>query len=135
VSVSDDHRIRVRIYLEDTDAGGIAYHASYLRFMERARTEWLRAAGMEQSNTFDEDLSFVVYAMELKFLRAAKLDEEVVVTCELQKVGAASLEVVQRVFVEASGDDCVKAQVKVACIRLSTGKPRRIPNELRARVR
>jgi len=124
--------LSVRVYLEDTDAGGVVYHASYLRFMERARTELLRATGVEQSATFDEDLSFVLHAMELRFVRPAKLDDLVHVTCRLASGRAASLTFDQEVRPAGGGDPYCTAQAHVACISLRTGRPRRIPAELRA---
>lgn len=124
----------VRIYLEDTDAGGVVYHASYLRLMERARTEFLRAAGMEQSTTFASDVSFVVARMRIDFLRPARLDDQVVVTCVLRSSRGASFVLDQSV--EAASRDIVhvKAEVVVACIQLSTQRPTRLPEPLRAFV-
>ena len=124
--------LQIRIYLEDTDAGGIVYHASYLRFMERARTEMLRAAGLQQSATFNEDLSFVLHAMELRFERAAKLDDLVEVTCRLGEGRAASITFEQQVIPVGGGPPYCTAQAHVACISLKTGRPRRIPTQLRA---
>ncbi|MGD8861977.1 MAG: tol-pal system-associated acyl-CoA thioesterase [Myxococcales bacterium] len=127
--------LRFRIYLEDTDAGGIAYHASYLRFMERARTEWLRAQGLQQSETFGQDVSFVVHSMALRFLRPARLDEVIEVTCDVAKARAASIVFSQRVRLAGEGDDCCAADVTVACISLSSGRARRIPAEILGRAR
>jgi len=116
--------------LEDTDAGGIVYHASYLRFMERARTETLRAAGLEQSQTFEQDLSFVVHRMELEFLRAAHLDDELEVTCVLQQSKGARVVFQQEVRATTLGDVHCRAVVSVACIALSSKRPRRVPPEI-----
>lgn len=128
------HSIGVRVYLEDTDAGGIAYHASYLRFMERARTEWLRAIGLQQSDTFAQDVSFVVHSMALRFLRPARLDEELEVDCRVVRARAASLLFEQHVRLRGEGEVCCQAEVTVACISLASGRARRIPPEILARV-
>ena len=132
---STDHSIEVRVYLEDTDAGGIAYHASYLRFMERARTEWLRAVGLQQSDTFEQDVSFGVHSMSLRFMRPARLDEELRVSCKVAQARAASIRFQQHVVVQGSDETCCEAEVTVACISLASGKARRIPAEVLARAR
>jgi len=129
--VPREHALSVRVYLEDTDAGGIVYHASYVRFMERARTEWLRAAGLDQTRTFAEDLSFVVHSMQLRFVQPARLDETLTVTCEITEIRAASLHIAQRVIRDATGEVCCTAELTVACISLATGRARRLPASLR----
>lgn len=133
-SAAGEHRLRVRVYLEDTDAGGIVYHASYLRFLERVRTEWLRAMGLDQTRTFADDLSFVVHSMSLRFLRPARLDDVLLATCHVHAVRAASLIASQRVVVEATGEACCTAEVTVACISLATHRARRLPAEVRGRL-
>lgn len=133
-SAAGEHRLRVRVYLEDTDAGGIVYHASYLRFFERVRTEWLRAVGLDQTRTFADDLSFVVHSMSLRFLRPARLDDVLLVSCRVHAVRAASLVASQRVTLEATGEDCCAAEVTVACISLATHRARRLPGDLRGRL-
>jgi tol-pal system-associated acyl-CoA thioesterase len=125
---------RYRIYLEDTDAGGIVYHASYVRFTERARTEWLRNLGMQQSETFAHDTSFVVHSMKLRFMRPARLDDIIEVSCDVTKVRAASITFAQEVRVADGGDLCCHADVRVACISLATGRPQKVPPDLLARL-
>lgn len=127
--------VRARVYLEDTDAGGIVYHASYLRFMERARTESLRQAGVQQSQTFQQGLSFVLHSMAIRFHAAARLDDEIEASCLLTEAKAASLCFRQEVKNSASGQLYCSADVIVACIRLSDQRPRRVPPELIARLR
>ena len=127
--------VRARVYLEDTDAGGIVYHTSYLRYMERARTEALRQAGFEQSQTFQQDLSFVLHSLAVRFHAAAKLDDEVETGCTLAEAKAASLSFRQEVRNRTSGQLYCSADVIVACIRLSNQRPRRVPPELVARLR
>jgi acyl-CoA thioester hydrolase len=124
-----------RIYLEDTDAGGVVYHASYLRLMERARTEFLRQSGLEQSSTFAEDVSFVVHDMTLRFSSPAKLDDLVRVTCSVKEMRGASFVLQQQVDGNDGRTLHCQATVGVACIRLSNLKPRRLPERLRAHMR
>jgi len=123
--------VRARVYLEDTDAGGIVYHTSYLRYMERARTEALRHAGIEQSLTFQQDLSFVLHSLTIRFHAAARLDDMVEASCALREAKAASLHFHQEVKNSRSGQLYSSAEVVVACIRLSNQRPCRIPEELR----
>jgi 4-hydroxybenzoyl-CoA thioesterase len=126
--------LQFRIYLEDTDAGGIVYHASYLRFMERARTEALRRAGIQQSEGFKSDISFVLHSMNLRFHTAALLDSQVSVTCELRTSRGASLEFVQSVCSALTGEVHCTAEVVVACISIQSKRPRRIPEAVAARL-
>lgn len=120
----------IRIYLEDTDAGGIVYHAAYLRMMERARTELLRRAGFQQSKTFEQDLSFVLHSMNLRFHAPAKLDDEVLVSCALTEAHAASFTFAQEVVDAATQQRRCSAEAVVACISLNQKRPRRIPSNL-----
>lgn len=122
--------LEYRVYLEDTDAGGIVYHASYLRLMERARTELLRAAGFQQSQTFRDDVGYVVRSMQLEFVSPAKLDDVVTVSCEVTATRGASFTVEQLVRNQATGATHCSAVACVVCIRLSDQKPRRLPNSL-----
>lgn len=122
--------LRVRVYLEDTDAGGIVYHASYLRFLERTRTEYLRSVGLEQSSTFALDVSFVVHSMTLDFHKPATLDAELDVTCDLVEAKGARIVFHQVVRDARTAQHCVSARVTVACIALSSKRPRRLPAEV-----
>ncbi len=122
--------LETRIYLEDTDAGGIVYHASYLRFMERARTETLRAGGLEQSRTFEDNLSFVLHSMQIRFQTPAVLDDLVSVSCELVSHRGASLTFKQQIRSVESGKLHCEAEVLVACIALDSKRPRRVPPQL-----
>lgn len=122
--------IPIRVYLEDTDAGGIVYHASYLRFMERARTEALRGAGLEQSRTFKDDLSFVVHRMDLEFRSPAHLDDQLEVTCAFAQGKGASVHFEQEVRGAATGHVHCRARVTVVCIALTSKRPRRIPAQI-----
>ena len=121
----------LRVYWEDTDAGGVVYHASYLRFLERARTEWLRAQGVDQQRVRDHDgVVFVVREMAIDFLLPARLDDELDVTVETGERRSASMVFSQRIVRRADGAALVAARVRAACIAAATFKPCRIPNHL-----
>ena len=121
----------VRVYWEDTDGGGVAYHASYLRFIERARTEWLRQHGVEQQKLRDEhDVLFVVSELDIRFLSPARLDEELVATIESFTRRSASMTFSQCILRPVDGARLVEARVRAACINGSDFKPRRIPDFL-----
>jgi acyl-CoA thioester hydrolase len=118
------------VYWEDTDAGGVVYHASYLRFMERARTEWLRGLGVDQSAVREATgLAFLVRDMQLDFLQAALLDDELSVTVEVKERRAASILFGQTIR-RADGTQLVRAQVRVACVDLRRMRAAQIPAEL-----
>jgi acyl-CoA thioester hydrolase len=125
----------VRVYWEDTDAGGVVYHAGYLRFMERARSEWLRALGLDQL-AFKQatGLAFMVRDMQIDFLKPALLDDELVVTVGVIERRAASIlfaQTVTRTSDEAVAASClVRARVRVACVDVRHMRPAQIPAEL-----
>ena len=129
------HTQPVRIYFEDTDAGGIVYHASWLRFFERARTDWLRSLGITQSRLqTDAGLGFVVRRLMIDYLRPAKLDDEVLVDVRLLALGRASLTLAQSATLMPRGTVLVTAQVQVAAIRTDSGKPAALPAPLLTRL-
>ncbi|WP_231587186.1 tol-pal system-associated acyl-CoA thioesterase [Methylophilus sp. TWE2] len=120
----------VRVYYEDTDAGGVVYHSRYLNFMERARTEWLRASGFTQSTlTQQEQVLFVVHSMQLQFKKPARLDDELEVFSQLMEMGRGSFSCRQHIM----RDDTVliEAQVKVACVDADSFKPTGIPARIK----
>lgn len=128
VQPSESFRWPVRVYWEDTDAGGVVYHASYLHFMERARTEWLRGLGVDQSALREATgLAFMVREMHLDFLRAALLDDELQVTVAVQERRAASILFAQSIS-RSDGTELIRAQVRVACVDLQRMQPARIPD-------
>lgn len=124
----------VRVYWEDTDAGGVVYHASYVRFFERARSEWLRALGIDQL-AFKQatGLAFLVREMQLDFLKAALLDDELLVSVEVKQRRAASILFSQSIR-RADGSELVSAQVKVACVDMQQMRPAQIPDQLISRM-
>lgn len=120
-----------RVYWEDTDGGGVVYHANYLKFLERARTEWLRHKGFEQSLLVQsQQLVFVVYSMQLEFLKPARLDDALSVSVRLQHCRRASFAVAQLIHDTRSGDAICRAQVEIACLHAHSFRPIPIPPEL-----
>jgi acyl-CoA thioester hydrolase len=118
-----------RVYWEDTDAGGVVYHAQYLAFLERARSEWLRARGKGQELLrVDHDLVFAVRAMRIEFRQPARLDDALEVTVALRQCRRASLVIVQSIH----RDDArlLDAEVRVAALNASDFRPRPIPSPL-----
>ena len=124
----------VRVYYEDTDAAGVVYYANYLKFMERARTEWLRASGFEQTDLVERyNVVFVVRSLEMEYVRAARFNDSLRVTVELIKVGAGHIELEQRVM----KDDVLiaGAKVKIVCVDARTFRVLRIPQPLATRIK
>lgn len=123
----------VRIYWEDTDAGGIVYYANYFKFMERARTEWLRALGVEQEQFREEHgRLFVVVHAEAHFRRPARYGELLHVTCEVAETARASLTFKQEIYRQGVGGELLlEGRVRVACLDEQTQRPRPLPDRLR----
>lgn len=116
----------VRVYWEDTDAGGIVYHASYLAFLERARTEWLRALGVDQrALRATERLQFAVVDMQVEWRRAARFDDLLTVTAEMAERGRATFSFAQTVL--RGAELLLSATVRVAAIDAESLRPRRLP--------
>jgi acyl-CoA thioester hydrolase len=122
----------VRVYWEDTDAGGVVYYANYLRFLERARSEWLRSLGIDQARLrLVERLQFVVVEANIRYHRAAKFDDELIVTAGLESLRGASVTFAQEIRRgTAAGELLVSATVRAACITSDTLKPRPLPQAL-----
>lgn len=120
---------RFRIYWEDTDAGGVVYYANYLKFLERCRTDWLRAAGVDQVKLRAERrLQFVVANLTVDYLRPAVLDDEILVTAELGKLSGATIHFKQAIWRGAA--QLIDANVRAACLDSDSLKPRPIPKDL-----
>lgn len=120
----------VRIYYEDTDAGGVVYHSNYLNFMERARTEWLRALGYEQTAVKDElGVIIVVHSLSINFKKPARFNDMLEVNCELAYVGRSSIEMAQTIV--CNGVELIQAHIKVAFVGAQTLRPVAIPNEMK----
>jgi acyl-CoA thioester hydrolase len=121
----------VRVYFENTDAGGVVYHAEYLKFLERARTEWLRHLGFDhQALARNHRVLFVVTAAAIDFARAAKLDDTLAVSVHLDSLGKVRCVFTQ----EVRRDDEVLAKVTVACVQVESLKPAEIPEPLRRKM-
>jgi acyl-CoA thioester hydrolase len=125
------HRYTVRVYFEDTDAGGVVYHAGYLRFAERARTEALRDLGVPHAEMVAHfNLMFMVRRIEMDYLRPARLDESLTVVTEVMKVGGASA-LLRQSFLGSAGV-CAVAMVRLACVQAGgNNKPGRMPDRWR----
>jgi acyl-CoA thioester hydrolase len=124
----------VRVYYEDTDAGGIVFYANYLKFFERARTEWLRARGVGQQELLErEGAVFVVKSVSLDYHAPARLDDELTLSLTVQKLGRASVQFAQQAW---RGDQLlVEATVKVGCVDAATLRPRSLPDATADRMR
>ena len=129
------------MYYEDTDAGGIVYHARYLHFLERARTEWLRMLGFNQSELKALGTVFVVRDLNLKYIKPARLDDQLMVLTRIEKVKKASL-IMQQEICTASSDGKISnesgkilvAQASIACLDAHSLKPKAMPQEISANL-
>ncbi len=135
VSGSDPHapfEWRVRIYYEDTDLGGVVYYANYLRYLERARSEWLRALGVSQSRLLaDSRVLFAVTSVSIRYLSPARFEDLLVVTSELTRLQRASMTFAQQIRREsAAGELLCEAEVRAACLDADTMRPRAMPKSL-----
>ncbi len=118
--------IPVRIYYEDTDTGGVVYYANYLRFMERARTDWLRAQGFEQTALADEhQIVLAVKQANIKYLKPAKLDDSLMVSAKITRIGSASITFNQQV--SRDRELICDGEVRIVCLDTITFKPKAIP--------
>jgi acyl-CoA thioester hydrolase len=127
----------IRVYYEDTDSGGVVYHSNYLNFMERARTEWLRHLGFEQTDIRDElNVIFVVHNMQIIFKKPAKFNDMLTITSQLTSLGRGSFEFMQTITtnepVLGQRNILVEAQVKLACVNALTFKPVGIPEPIKS---
>ncbi len=116
----------ISVYYEDTDAGGVVYHANYLKFFERARTEWLKAMGIGQTELLAEDIAFVVSHADISFRRPARFEQELEVVSEITMLKKATLKFHQRLL-DTDGQCYCEADIAVACVQLSRMKPHAIP--------
>ena len=125
------HTHPVRVYYEDTDAGGIVYYANYLRFAERARTELLRSVGIENGSLMTETrIAFAVRECHADYLKPAKLDDLLDVRTRVTEVSGASVRMAQDVCLD--GKTLVAIKVRLACMHLDTGAPVRLPADVRS---
>jgi len=123
----------LRVYIEDTDAGGIVYYVNYLKFMERCRTEFMRSLGYDKNFIFNEDLMFVVRDVAVQYLSPARLDDELTATARISQLGGAAMTMFQSV---KRGDEVLaQGDIKIVCVDQSGLKPRRIPKEMLGQLR
>ncbi|WP_209588675.1 MULTISPECIES: tol-pal system-associated acyl-CoA thioesterase [unclassified Massilia] len=124
----------VRVYYEDTDAGGIVFYANYLKFFERARTEWLRAAGVGQQELLEaEGAAFVVKSASLDYHAPARLDDVLTIRTTVEKLGRASVQFAQQAW---KGELLLtSASVKVGCVDTATMRPRSLPEQAADKMR
>ena len=122
----------IRVYYEDTDAQGVVYYANYFRFMERARTEWLRSLGVDMVRLQDEDRRiFVVTEVQTKFHAPARLADDLIVTARLDGLSRASFDIEQRIYRNTTdGDLLISGIVKAAYLDADTMRPKRVPPSL-----
>lgn len=135
MSSSREFSLPVRVYIEDTDAGGIVYYVNYLKFMERARTEWLRTLGFQHYTLLGEDFLFVVHRAEVDYRRPARIDDELVVATAVEKAGRASLQFQQRVVRASDAEVLAEGRIKVACVSKEKLAPRPMPAAIHSAVR
>ncbi len=133
----------LRVYWEDTDAGGIVFYANYLKYFERARTEWLRSLGIGQQKLRDDTGGmFVVTDTQLRYVQPARLDDELIVTAQLSATGRAGLSLTQQAFLKTDAPEgatadlnlLCEASIRIAWVNASSLKPTRIPSDLLDRL-
>jgi acyl-CoA thioester hydrolase len=119
----------VRVYWEDTDAGGVVFYANHLKFFERARTEWLRSLGIEQQRLRDDTGAiFIVSDTRVRYLRPGRLDDLLQISAELRELGRASMTIVQQA---RCGDTLLaEGEIRIGCVDAGTFRPRRIPSPI-----
>ena len=127
-------RLALRVYWEDTDAAGIVFYANFLKFFERARTEWLRTKGYSQEQLRTErGTGFIVTDASISYRRPARLDDLLDVTVSLTRIGQASLQIAQqasRIVPDGTNELLADGTIRIGCVELGTYRPRRIPTEI-----
>ena len=121
----------LRVYIEDTDFGGIVYYVNYLKFMERARTEALREAGFSQQILADSDVIIVVQNIDCQYLKPARLDDELIIRSSIEEIGAATAVFRQEVLLQGTDEPLCSGTVRLACVSKSKMKPVRWPKAVR----
>ena len=124
-----EYRLPIRVYIEDTDAGGIVYYVNYLKYFERARTELIRSLGVDKTAVMEDGSVFVVTSAAIDYLAPARLDDQLEAVAEVVNSGAATIEFRQSVV--RSGIELASGQVRVALTDGTSGKPKRMPKVLR----
>ena len=127
-------RLAVRIYWEDTDAAGIVFYANYLKFFERARTEWLRSLGFDQERLRAETgIAFVVAETAVRYRLPARLDDMLDITVRVAHLGQASLKLTQEAW--RGKDLLAEGTIRVGCVELGTFRPQRVPDDILSKIK
>ncbi len=132
-SASTPYRFQLRVYWEDTDAGGVVFYSNYLKFFERARTEWLRSFGHEQERMrTDSGVVFIVTDTTVRYLSPARLDDLLAVTVQVKHAGRAQMTIAQQAWRQASQRETLLAEgtIRIGCVDAGTFRPQRIPNSI-----
>lgn len=122
------HKYELRVYYEDTDAQGVVYYANYLKFFERARTEYLRKSGYNQKQLMDEGAVFVVRDVNMKLMKPARLDDEIVINSSLTKLGKVSFDFIQKAYKD--GTLLCEAIIRCGCVDSISFSPYPLPSNL-----
>ena len=130
--MSAEFSLPIRVYIEDTDAGGIVYYVNYLKYLERCRTEFMRALGMDRAAVPEEGWMFVVSSLALTYRQPARLDDQLEATADVVAVKGATIRFAQSV--KRRGRCMVEGDVTIACVDRVSGKPRRLSPELKQQV-
>lgn len=136
MSTSDIFHITQRVYYEDTDFSGVVYHANYLRFFERARTEWLRFRGVQQDQMLEQEkLVFTIPSIDVRYHRAARFDDVLAVTVQVKQAKRVSMMFEQEIRRDTvAGELLCSAQARAACVTFDTWKPTALPAVLRDKL-
>lgn len=127
------HRMDVRVYYEDTDMGGVVFYANYLKYMERGRTEWLRALGVNQSElAATEQRGFMVVSVDVRYISPARLDDLLLIESEVTRMGRASLHFAQSVF--RRGELITQSNIQVCCVETVNMRVAAIPESVRIKL-
>jgi 4-hydroxybenzoyl-CoA thioesterase/acyl-CoA thioester hydrolase len=135
--MANEFSIDLRVYIEDTDAGGVVFYVNYLKYMERARTEYLRSLGFPKPALLSDELITVVASANIDYKKSAVLDDKLVVTADIERVASAFIIFRQQVRRESESGQVellADAQIKIACVNRLTARPARFPAELRTAV-
>ena len=127
----------IKVYYEDTDAGGVVYYANYLKFFERARSEWLNALGLDQAQMLREDIAFAVKKADVEYIKPARLNDDCFVVSSISEIKGASLIFNQSIFAKQDKQQemaLCKAVIKVACLKLTTFTPCRLPANVKKEI-
>ena len=130
--MSAEFSLPIRVYIEDTDAGGIVYYVNYLKYLERCRTEFMRALGTDRAAISDEGWMFVVSSLALTYRQPARLDDQLEATAAVVTVKGATIQFAQSV--KKAGRCMVEGAVTIACVDRVSGKPRRLSPELKQQL-